>query len=133
MLIFTTPLFSFASPLFALKARYDPFCLDVLLHEVGRVQVVLEPYEVLLDAARRHEAVEDRDRARLVVGATRARTSEWLLADNGARALLVVVDVAGRVAQTVGRLEQRLAFRGETVCEPLVSVRGKYKVCETHT
>ena len=115
MLIFTTPLFSFASPLLcALKARYDPCYLDVLLHEVGRVQVVLEPYEVLLDAARRHEAVEDRDGARLVVGAARARTSEWLLADDGTRALLVVVDVAGRVAQTVGRLEQRLALRGET-------------------
>ena len=115
VLIFTTPLFSFASPLLcALKARYDPCCLDVLLHEVGRVQVVLEPYEVLLDAARRHEAVEDRDRARLVVGAARARTTERLLADNGARALLVVVDVARSVAQTVGRLEQRLALRGET-------------------
>ena len=95
--------------------------------------MVLEPYEVLLDAARRHEPVEDRDRARLVVGAARARTSEWLLADNRARALLVVVDVTSRVAQTVSRLEQRLAFRGETVCEPLVSMRGMYKVCETHT
>ena len=98
-------------------ARHDLLNLDGPLHEVGRVQVVLEPYEVLLDAARRHEAVEDRDGARLVVGAARARTSEWLLTDNGARALLVVVDVPGRVAQSVRRLHECVAVRGETACD----------------
>ncbi len=77
--------------------------------EVRRVRKVLEPDEVLLDAPRGHEAVEDRDAARLVVRAAPSRTAERLLADNRARALLVVVHVAGRVAQAVRRVHERLA------------------------
>ena len=87
------------------------------LHEVRGVEVVLEPDEVLLDAARGHEAVEDRDGARLVVRAAAPRTAERLLPDDGARALFVVVDVPGRVAQSVRRLHECVAVRGKTACD----------------
>ena len=121
VLIFTTPLFSFASPLLcALKARYDLCYLDVLLHEVGRVQVVLEPYEVFLDAARRDEAVEYGHAARFVVRTARARTAEGLLADYGAGALFVVVDVSGRVTESVRRNEECVTVRRESECVKLV-------------
>ena len=116
MLVFTTPLFSFASPLLcALKPDTPHVVLTVLLHKVGRVQVVLEPYEVFLDAARGHEAVEDRDATGLIVRAARACTAEWLLTDDRSCALLVVVDVACRVAEAVSGLQKHLAVRRETV------------------
>ena len=86
----------------------------MILHEVGRVLKSAQTDEALLDAARADEAQEQVHAARLVVRPARASAAERLLPDDGARALLVVVDVAGRVAQTVGRLEQRLALRGET-------------------
>ena len=86
-----------------------------VLREVRGVEVVLEPDEVLFDGARGHEAVEDGNGTRLVVRAAATRTAERLLSDDGARALLVVVDVARSVAQAVGRLEKCLAFRGETM------------------
>lgn len=86
-----------------------------LLSQVRRVEVVLEADEVLLDAPRRDEAVEDRHAPGLVVCAARARTTERLLPNNGTRALLVVVDVAGRVAQSVGSLEQSLAVLRESI------------------
>ena len=81
--------------------------------EVRRVEVVLEPDEVFLDAARGDKAVEDRDATSLVVCSACPRTTERLLADDRARALFVVVDVARRVPQPVRRLQEHLAVRGE--------------------
>ena len=87
------------------------------LRKIRRIEVVLKPDKVLLDAARGDEAVEDRDAARLVVRAARARTAERLLANDRARALFVVVDVARRVPQAVRRVQERLAVRREAACE----------------
>ena len=83
------------------------------LHQVRRVGEVLQADEIFLDRARGDEAVEDGDAARLVVRATRASAAEGLLADDSACALLVVVHVAGRVAQLVGRLQENLALTRE--------------------
>lgn len=87
--------------------------------------MVLEPDEVLFDGARGHEAVEDGNGTRLVVRAAATRTAERLLSDDGARALFVVVDIAGRVAESVGRLQERLAVCGETGWDILVSEHGQ--------
>ena len=83
------------------------------LLQVGRVAVVLQTNKVFLDAARRDEAVEYGHAARFVVRTARARTAEGLLADYGAGALFVVVDVAGSGAQLVGRLNEGLALGRE--------------------
>ena len=82
--------------------------------------MALEPDKVLLYAARRHEAVEDRDGARLVIRAAAPRPAERLLPDDGARALFVVVDVPGRIAQSVRRLHECVAVRGETACDMMI-------------
>lgn len=84
-----------------------------LLEQVGRVVVFGRRNKVLLDRARRDEAVKDRDRARLVVGAGRASTAKGLLANNRARALVVDVKVAGSVAQQVRRALERDAVLAE--------------------
>ncbi len=85
--------------------------------EVRRVDIVLETDEVFLDAPGGDEAVEDRDASRLVVRPACARTTEWLLTDDSTSALLVVVDVARGVAQTVRRMQESLAVRGKAVCD----------------
>ena len=87
--------------------------LGACLLQVGRVDVVFNPDKVLLDAPRRDEAVEDGHAACLVVRTTRTRTAKWLLADDRASALFVVVDVAGCVSQLVRRLQKSLALRCE--------------------
>ena len=81
--------------------------------QVRRVLEVLEADEVVLHAARANKAVEDADATGLVVGAASTRAAERLLADDSACALLVVVHVAGGVAQLVARLDERLAVGGE--------------------
>ena len=81
------------------------------LLEVGRVQEVIQSDKVLLDATRRHEAVEDGHTSSLVVGATSTRTAERLLTDDGTRAFFVVVHVTSSVAKLVGCLEESLAVR----------------------
>ena len=81
------------------------------LHEVRRIEVVLEADKVLLDATRRHEAVEDGHASGFVVGATSTRTAERLLTDDGTCAFFVVVHVTSSVAKLVGRLEESLAVR----------------------
>lgn len=59
------------------------------------------------------EAVEDVDRTRLVVGARCPCTSKWLLADDGASALVVDVEVSSGVAEQVGSALERESVRGE--------------------
>ena len=103
------------------KNRFLGHVLSACLLQVGRVDVVFNPDKVLLDAPRRDEAVEDGHAACLVVRTTRTRTAKWLLADDRARALLVVVNVTRRVTQTVRRLQESLAFgcedsSGERIC-----------------
>ena len=79
-----------------------------LLHV--RIAVVGRRRERLLDRARRDPADEVPQRARLVVGARRARAAERLLPDDGAGRLVVDVEVAGRVAQARARLVDRRAL-----------------------
>ena len=74
-----------------------------------RVAVVRRRHERLLDRARAHPADQVPDRARLVVRARRARAAEGLLADDGARRLVVDVEVASRVAEGLVRLVDRVA------------------------
>lgn len=83
------------------------------LLQVRRVQIVFQTDEVLLDTPRGDEAVENRHTARFVVRTTRTSTAEWLLPDDGARALFVVVHVAGGVAQPVRCLQECLAVLRE--------------------
>src|SRR5690606_11750206 len=58
--------------------------------------------EGLLDGARARPAEQVQRAARLVVGARRAAPAEGLLADDGARGLVVDVEVAGGEAQRLG-------------------------------
>ena len=82
-------------------------------HQVRRVRKVFETDEVLLDAARGDEAVENADAPSLVICSTRARAAEGLLPHDRASALFVVVYVPRSVAQAVCRGEQRGSVRGE--------------------
>lgn len=113
-------------------SRYTLPSFSPLLHpharsfKVRRVQVVLQPNKIFLDTPRRHEAIENRHAARLVVRPARACTPERLLAHDGARALLVVVHVPGGVAQTVRRLDEGLAVRSEAATA--MRIRSRYLV-----
>jgi len=78
--------------------RFLPVLLAFNLDEIRGIGEIFQTDEILLDAPRRYEAVEDRHAPGLVIGSTRARTAKRLLSDNGSCALLVVVDVAGGVA-----------------------------------
>src|SRR5262249_36283769 len=69
-----------------------------------RVAPVARRHERLLDRARADPAQQIEDRARLVVGARRARAAKRLLADDGAGRLVVDVEVAGGEAQRFERL-----------------------------
>ena len=106
------PLLFYIVP-FLLRIPYRTKFYYVDLLQVGRVGIVLEPDEVLLDAARRDEAVEDGHAAGLVVRAARACATERLLANDGTSALFIIVDVPGGVAQLVSRRKERLAVRRE--------------------
>ena len=86
-----------------------PSCSD----QVRWVAEILKGDKVLLDAPCAHEPVENADAACLVVRAARARTAEGLLPDDGTRALLVVVHVAGGVAELVRGEDERSAVGGE--------------------
>lgn len=91
------------------------------LDQVGRVAEVLETYEVFFDRPCRHEPVENADTSRLVVGSARTSTAERLLTDDCARALLVIVDVSCRVAQSVCREKERIAVRGKAAAQGGIS------------
>lgn len=83
------------------------------LYQVGRILEILQPDKILLDAARADEAVEDADTARLVVRTTCPCSTEWLLPDYSARALLIVIHVSCCVSQPVRRGEECMAVGGE--------------------
>lgn len=107
-------------------------CSAARSSKVRWVREVLEPDEVLLDAPRGHEAIEDRDAARLVVRAAAPRATERLLADDRARALLVVVHVAGGVTQAVRRVYEGLAVRRETGYGVALDERRKQRIMRTY-
>src|SRR5688500_4218692 len=75
----------------------DP-CSRLLLSQ-ERVREIRRWRERLLHRSRAHPAHEVELRARLVVGAGGSRPSEGLLADDGARRLVVDVEVARGIAQ----------------------------------
>jgi hypothetical protein len=70
-------------------------------NQIRRIPKFLQPNKVLLDTARAHESVEDRNAPCFVVGSTCASATEWLLTDNRARALIIVVHIASGIAQFV--------------------------------
>src|ERR1700761_7095615 len=78
-----------------------------------RVAVVGRGDERLLDRTGLRPPQQFERRSRLVVRAARARAAERLLADHRAGRLVVDVEVAGRVAQRGGRLDDRLAIARE--------------------
>jgi hypothetical protein len=59
------------------------------------------------------EPVENVDRTRLVVGPRCPSTSEWLLANHGASAFVVDVEVSSGVAEQVGSALEGESVRGE--------------------
>lgn len=79
-------------------------------NQVRGIREVGDRYEVLLDAPRAHEPVEDAHATSLVVCAAGTRASEGLLPDDGTRAFLVVVHISGGVAE---------AFGGRDECTPV--------------
>ncbi len=100
--------------------------------KVRWVKGILQPHKALLNAPRRHEPVEDRDAASLVIRPTRARATKRLLPDHRARALLVVVHVPRRVAQRVGRVEERLPVRSEAIQGRIMSERQRRRSRDVH-
>lgn len=92
-------------------SRFLKLCNDS--NQVRRVVKIFKVYEVLLDAPRADEAVEDADASRLVVRSASTGTTEGLLADHGACAFFIVVHVAGCVAEPVGGSQEGLALAGE--------------------
>jgi hypothetical protein len=77
------------------------FALYFFLNQVAWVVEALEVNKVLLDASRTDEPIEEANRARLVVGSTRASTTEWLLTYDGASTLIIVVYVARCMTQAI--------------------------------
>src|SRR5690606_31550964 len=93
--------------------RPPPPCACRSLRRHERIPVVGRRDEVLLDRARRDPAQQVERRARLVVGAAGAAAAEGLLADDGARGLVVDVEVAGGVTERGERLADRAAVTGK--------------------
>lgn len=83
------------------------------LLKVGGVDKVLDGDKVLLDGAHRDEAEQQGEAASLVVGTGSASTTEGLLANDGAGALVVDVEVTGSVTEQVGALDNVLAAAGK--------------------
>ena len=83
------------------------------LHQVARVLEPSDSHKGLLDTSRRDEPVEDADRASLVVRSACTASSEGLLAYDGARAFVVVVDVPGSVSEFVGGEDESLTVLRE--------------------
>ena len=96
-------------------------------NQVGRVLEIFQSNKVLLDASGRHESVEEVDTASLIVRSTATTTSKWLLTNNGACTLFVVIHISRRVAQFVGCSDERLAIgrksvRRRVINQKLVSI-----------
>jgi len=65
----------------------------------------------ILDTPRTNKPRKDVKTSSFIVRPTRAGTSEWLLANNSASALVVVVDIARRVAKARGRVQESVTVR----------------------
>lgn len=83
------------------------------LYQVGGILEILQPDKVLLDTARADEAIEDTDTTRLVVRTTCPGSAEWLLPDDGAGALLVIIHVSCCVAKSICCGEECMAVGSE--------------------
>ena len=103
------------------------------LNQVRGVDVVFQSDKVLLDTPGRNEAVEESHASSLVVGATCASTAERLLTYNGTGTFLVIVYVAGRVAELVGSVDESLAIRVEAKQTPLDVARGIIRRDHVHS
>ena len=79
-------------------------------NQIRRIPKLLQSNKVLLDTACAHEPVEEGDAPCFVVCSTRPAATEWLLADNCTRTLLIVVYIASGIAQFVRCLDQSLAL-----------------------
>jgi hypothetical protein len=84
-------------------------------NQIRRIPHLLQPHKILLDTPRTHKPIKDTHTPRLVVRPTPARPAEGLLPHHGARALVVVVYVAGGVAEAVGSGEEGLTVCSEAV------------------
>ena len=104
----TTGGFGGLVPLFALQI-YMPN----ILHQVGGVEIVFDADEILLDAPSRDEPIENCHAPSFIVRATGACTTERLLADDSACALLVEVHVARGVAELVRRMHEGFTLLSE--------------------
>lgn len=81
--------------------------------QVRRIVKGFQPDKVFFNTSHAHEAVEDRNAARLVVCSACPATTKWLLAYHSTRTLFVVVHVASSVTKFVGCLDQSLALGGK--------------------
>ena len=72
---------------------------------------ILEMHKRILDTPRTNKPRKDVKTSSFIVRPTRAGTSEWLLANNSASALVVVVDIARRVAKARGRVQESVTVR----------------------
>ncbi len=83
--------------------------------QIGRVLEVLKANKVFFDTPCTDETVENADTAGLVVGTAGPGTTEGLLANNGTRALFIVIDVASRIAQTIGGCDEGMTVGCEAM------------------
>ena len=81
---------------------------------IARVLVTSDINKGLLDAPRRYEAIKDTDRPGFIVRAACSSTAEWLLANDSARTLVIVVNISGGIAKTIGGVHERTTIRCES-------------------
>src|SRR5206468_9220084 len=65
------------------------------------------------DRSSAHPAEKINDRAGLVVRTARSRSTEWLLAHNGAGGFVIYIEVAGGIAQRLLRVGNSCTIRGK--------------------
>ena len=79
-----------------------------LSNQIRRIMHVLQPHKVLLDTPRAYKPIKNTNTPSLIVRPAPACSAERLLSHDSARAFLVVVDVAGTIAEEVGGSEEGL-------------------------
>lgn len=99
--------------------------LPLLLHsnDVRWVLEILQPHEVLLDASGGHKAIEYVNAPCFIVCPACACAAERLLSNNSTCALLVVVHIAGRIAQLVRGSEECLSVSREATTKLSIDSR----------
>jgi hypothetical protein len=103
-------------------SRLDDFDLHTFeslhLHQIrGIRKPIFERHKRILDAPRTDKPGIDVKTPSLIIRPARTRASERLLADHGACALVVVVDVAGGMAEAGRRVQEGVAVRREAAWE----------------